>query len=422
LRYDVEHPGQLELMPAPIPTWDGVEYVDSAALPTFRTGDGNGPTGAVSGVDLMETPGATATQFNFLAAALSGVAPYEYRFWVKDPVTGWAVKQAYSLSNAYTFDTAGLATGTYVIQVDARSAGSTANREAATVLAHEIAGPAATSVDLAESAGANPGEFVYTGSASGGTGPYEYRFWLKDPVAGWAIKQAYSATPSWTLDTTGLGAGTYVIQVDAHSQGSSVKVSKVLAHVVAGTPATAVTLSEAAGGNPGEFVYTAAASGGVAPYEYRFWLKDPVTGWALQQGYSTSDNWTLSTGALASGLYVIQVDTRSAGSSANRESSNVVTHLVGITQASAVSLAGAAGNPGELIYTAVASGGTAPYEYRFWLKDPVTGWALQQGYSTSDNWTLATGGLASGQYGIQVDARAQGTTTKVSNVLSLTIP
>jgi FtsP/CotA-like multicopper oxidase with cupredoxin domain len=43
LRWDIEHPGQLELMPTPLPTWDGVEYVDSAALPTFRSGDGLGP-------------------------------------------------------------------------------------------------------------------------------------------------------------------------------------------------------------------------------------------------------------------------------------------------------------------------------------------------------------------------------------------
>jgi manganese oxidase len=43
LRWDIEHPGQTQLMPAPIPTWDGVEYVDSAALPTFRTGEGVGP-------------------------------------------------------------------------------------------------------------------------------------------------------------------------------------------------------------------------------------------------------------------------------------------------------------------------------------------------------------------------------------------
>jgi FtsP/CotA-like multicopper oxidase with cupredoxin domain len=42
-RFDIEHPGQVLLMPAPMPTWDGVEFVDSAALPTFRTGDGIGP-------------------------------------------------------------------------------------------------------------------------------------------------------------------------------------------------------------------------------------------------------------------------------------------------------------------------------------------------------------------------------------------
>ena len=44
LRWDIERPGQVLLMPTPVPTWDGVEYVDTVALPTFRTGDGIGPT------------------------------------------------------------------------------------------------------------------------------------------------------------------------------------------------------------------------------------------------------------------------------------------------------------------------------------------------------------------------------------------
>ncbi len=44
LRWDIEHPGQVLLMPAPLPTWDGVEYVESVALPTARTGDGIGPS------------------------------------------------------------------------------------------------------------------------------------------------------------------------------------------------------------------------------------------------------------------------------------------------------------------------------------------------------------------------------------------
>jgi manganese oxidase len=42
LRWDIEKPGQFKLMPTPLPTWEGVEYVDSAALPTFRSGEGYG--------------------------------------------------------------------------------------------------------------------------------------------------------------------------------------------------------------------------------------------------------------------------------------------------------------------------------------------------------------------------------------------
>ncbi len=43
LRFDLEHPGQFELMPSPMPTWDGVEYISSAALPGFRDEDDEGP-------------------------------------------------------------------------------------------------------------------------------------------------------------------------------------------------------------------------------------------------------------------------------------------------------------------------------------------------------------------------------------------
>jgi len=45
LRWDIENPGQVKLMPTPIPTWDGVTYVDTVALPTARTGDGVGEFG-----------------------------------------------------------------------------------------------------------------------------------------------------------------------------------------------------------------------------------------------------------------------------------------------------------------------------------------------------------------------------------------
>lgn len=45
LRWDIENPGQVKLMPTPLPSWDGVSYVDTVALPTARTGDGTGEYG-----------------------------------------------------------------------------------------------------------------------------------------------------------------------------------------------------------------------------------------------------------------------------------------------------------------------------------------------------------------------------------------
>ena len=45
MRWDIEHPGQVKLMPTPMPSWDGVSYVDTRALPTFRSGDGTGEFG-----------------------------------------------------------------------------------------------------------------------------------------------------------------------------------------------------------------------------------------------------------------------------------------------------------------------------------------------------------------------------------------
>jgi len=45
LRYDIEHPGQFAVMPTPMPSWDGIGYVDSVALPTARLGGQADPDG-----------------------------------------------------------------------------------------------------------------------------------------------------------------------------------------------------------------------------------------------------------------------------------------------------------------------------------------------------------------------------------------
>jgi cytochrome c peroxidase/FtsP/CotA-like multicopper oxidase with cupredoxin domain len=53
MRWDIEKPGQTLLLPTPMPTWEGVSYVDSHALATFRTGDLDA---AADGVVLPDMP------------------------------------------------------------------------------------------------------------------------------------------------------------------------------------------------------------------------------------------------------------------------------------------------------------------------------------------------------------------------------
>jgi len=74
LRWDIEKPGQFKLMPTPLPTWEGVEYVDSAALPTFRSGEGYGlakaATAPVVGT-IKVNGGATTTTSSQVTLTLS---------------------------------------------------------------------------------------------------------------------------------------------------------------------------------------------------------------------------------------------------------------------------------------------------------------------------------------------------------------
>jgi len=81
MRWDIENPGQTLVMPTPIPSWDGVSYVDTHALPTFRTGDATGQYGPELEKEVLKVwvKGVEVEQVNLLDAdigdALNPAAP-----------------------------------------------------------------------------------------------------------------------------------------------------------------------------------------------------------------------------------------------------------------------------------------------------------------------------------------------------------
>lgn len=165
---------------------------------------------------------------------------------------------------------------------------------------------------------------TFTANGTGGSGNYEYRFWVNSGT-GFTIAQDYSTTKTFLWNPVAIGA--YDILVDVRNVGSTAlreAFEKVLFYQIQPAPATAVSITpdKASPQAPGtQIVFTAAGSGGSGTYEYRFWLNSG-SGYAIVQDYSTLPTWTWL--PASTGNYDVLVDVRSVGSPAVRDALNNV--------------------------------------------------------------------------------------------------
>jgi hypothetical protein len=395
-------------------------------------------TATVTGVTPIEVlsleadslfPAPVGTPVTWRVTATGGTAPLEYVFWLSGPGPSWVVIQPYSPSHTLLWTPS--ATGTYRVQVGVRSSGSTTAYDAvSSVVVFSITGSSplvvtdlSANVVLPAPVGS---AMTWTATATGGTAPLEYAFWLSGPGPGWTVIQPYST--SHTLLWTPSATGTYRIQVGVRNSGSTAAydaVSNVVLFSIAASPPVVTGLSAnvtlpAPLGSP--MTWTATAIGGTAPLQYAFWLSGPGPGWVVIQPYSPSNTllWTPS----ATGTYRIQVGVRSIGSAAPYDAvSSVVLFSIAasppvVTDLSAnVTLPAPVGSP--MTWTATATGGTAPLQYAFWLSGPGPGWVVIQPYSTAN--TLLWTPNAPGTYRIQVGVRNSGSTAAYDAVSSVVL-
>ena len=95
--------------------------------------------------------------------------------------------------------------GAFDFFVEVRSAGTTVLRDAFTnIFAYVVTSPAATNVYLSSNQlSPQPVNtpIVFTAQGVGGTGTYEYRFWLNTGT-GFVVAQPYSTTNTWAWTPT----------------------------------------------------------------------------------------------------------------------------------------------------------------------------------------------------------------------------
>ena len=349
------------------------------------------------------------TMVTWTVAANGGTGPYTYKFWIFNGTT-WSLGRDWSPSNTWTWTP--LTGGTYNIQIWARNAGSGAPYDAwREASPYTVNGPpplAVTSLIANQSFPLPAGTPVnWTAAASGGTGPYTYKFFIYNGTT-WTVGQDWGASNSfvWTPPSQ----GTYYFQAWGRNAGSSAAYDAYRQvgpySVTAPAPLTVTSLVAdrvfpVPTGTPVK--WTGLARGGAGPYSYKFFVYNGAT-WTVGQDWSPSSVWIWM--PPAAGTYLFQMWVRNAGST-NPYDSYIAAGPITIGPSATLtvtslttSTAPVVGTPTTL--TAVARGGLGPYTYKFLVYDGAT-WSVGQDWSIAStfNWIPTT----SGSYLFQVWVR-----------------
>ncbi len=181
-------------------------------------------TPSLSSDVVFPVPGNTPVTWR--ASVAGGVPPWRYQFSVWSSGGGWSLLKDYSTVPNVVWTPP--ATGTYVVQLLVRNAGTTTGYDGYTNSGYITVGndsPArivtiGSEHHLPAQAGAR---ITWTAVASGGTaGPLQFQFVrLSERTGVWTIVQPYSSSNQFAWNTTAADVGSYVIQVWVRSAGSS---------------------------------------------------------------------------------------------------------------------------------------------------------------------------------------------------------
>ena len=411
-------------------TWDWYNITDYALRSSACS--------ALSTSALPASPQAVGTSVAMGAVAANCPNPV-YQFWVLPPGgNAYQLAQAYSNNASFTWNTSGLAPGTYRFSIWARDASDTGaygnqfgRWDAYNITDYTLTSCSAVSVSFGPPPPSSVGSSVTaTAKASGCANP-QYQFWVLPPGGNaYQLAQAYSSSGTLTWNTTGLAPGTYRFSTwvrDANSSGAYGNefgrwdAYNITDYTLTSCSAVSVSFAPTPPIGVGTSVTTTARAAGCANPQYEFWVLPPGgNAYQLAQAYSTSGTLNWNTSGLVPGTFTFSIwvrDASSSGAYGNQfgrwDAYNITFYtLTSCSTVSVITSPAASAPAGTAVtFTAHASGCANP-QYQFWILAPGgTAYQLEQAYSSSGTFTWNTTGLAPGTYQISIwvrDANSSG--------------
>jgi hypothetical protein len=348
-----------------------------------------------------------------------------YEFWYYQQPSGpWVNAAPYGTSNTFTWTVpTNAANGTvYSWQAWMKDAGSTAAYDTYAGSQFTVGtGGTCSSLLTNESPSFSAPlgtQVTFTSGAAGCSAP-QYSVYYQPPNGPWTQLQPYSSSSTYTWDTTGALAGTYLFQVWARQAGNLGaydtfdNFSYALTGACTGATAT-VSPAFPAVGDTVTITGNATCSGTPT---YQCWLQPPGGAWQMVQDYSTNNVCTWSSaGGTTNANYNYEVWVRSAGSTAAYDTyaSGRFSLSTACTSTTFAISPSTAVIGSQLSFSGIAAGCDAP-GYELWMLPPGGAWTLLDGWTNTPSgsspyafqWTSAG---SPGTYAFQVWARGFGST------------
>ncbi len=262
----------------------------------------------------------------------AGCTNAEYRYWLLAGST-WTMQQDYG-TTSWSWDTTGLAAGTYQVAVWARQKGSTVAREAYGFDTFALRAGGCTSADLSANLAQpqKPGASITFTATSNTCNAPTYEFWLQGPNLSWTVKRGFGAA-NWTWNTSGYVPGVYRVSVWVKQAGSTAANDAYYIGSfqlgVANCTSASISAAPASPQAPGsQITFTGTSTACTAP-AYEFWILKPnATTWSMVQPYGNGDKLAWDTTGLAPGMYQVSGWARQTGSSLPNDSWATLTFWI----------------------------------------------------------------------------------------------
>jgi hypothetical protein len=397
---------------------DGANNVSTTTIVVTRTV----PVTSVTLTSSLTSPRLTGTAITFTATSLGGSMPAQYKFLVQQ--SGGLTLVAQNWSTTRTFTWTPTVAASYTVIVWARSAGQSA--DAADALAQiPFAVNAALAIPSYTSTLSSPQNvntsIGFNAVATGGLPPHQFKWWIYDGTT-WSIAKNWSTSSSlmWQPSV----AGRYIVAVWARNAGETADAGQALAQtryeITVGVPTiTSLTSSlPSPQGANSLVVFHAGSTGGVTPLQFKWWVYDGKV-WSIAQDWSTDSS--LAWQPRTPGAYIVAVWGRNAGVTADAGQTMAQVNYV-VTVSSPLSVTSLTSNvPTPQIagtsvsFNATATGGSAPYQFKWWVFNGVV-WSVAQEWISSPSlqWRPTTPGT----YTVAVWARSAGVTADAAEALS----